>query len=66
MDLRHQSSAICIIMLGGEDTPVFGKENRPHTSHYPSIPVTKKNKQQPTHTSHYSSRPVEVVFAAMI
>ena len=43
MDLRHQSSAMCIIMLGGEDTPVVCNEKRePHTSHYTSRPVTKK------------------------
>ena len=44
MDLRHQSSAMCIIMLGGEDTkPVVCKESRePHTSHYTSRQVTKK------------------------
>ena len=35
MDLRHQSSAMCIIMLWGEDTPVVCNESRePHTSHY--------------------------------
>ena len=35
MNLRHQSSAMCIIMLGGEDTPVVCNESRePHTSHY--------------------------------
>ena len=47
MDLRHQSSAMRIIMLGGEDTHTRGQQRRePHTSHYPSRPVTKNNKQQ--------------------
>ena len=44
-DLRHQSRAMCIIMLGGEDThpPVVCNESRePQTSHYPSRSVTKK------------------------
>ena len=57
MDLRHQSSAMCI-MLGGEDThpwPATKTGNLiPAT-----IPVTKKNNQQTTHTSHYPNRPVE-------
>ena len=61
MDLRHQSSAMCNIMLGGEDTPVVCNEGRePHTSRYPSRPVTKRNNQLTTHTSHYPSRPVEM------
>ena len=37
MDLRHQSSAMCIIMLGGgrRHTPVVCNESRePNTSHY--------------------------------
>ena len=47
MDLRHQSSAMCIIMLGGEDTHPWsatkvGRE--PHTSHYTSRQVTKVKK----------------------
>ena len=52
MDLRHQSSAMCIIMLGEKThTPVLCNEHRePHTSHYPS---NKNTNQQTTHTSHY-------------
>ena len=67
MDIRHQKSAMCIIMLGGEDTTVVCNGSRePHTSHYPSRPVIKNN-QQNTNTSHYPSRPVEKIFqAAMI
>ena len=44
MDLRHQSSAMRIIKLGEKThTPVVYNESRePHTSQYPSRPVTKK------------------------
>ena len=45
---------------GRRHTPVVCNERRePHTSHYPSRPVTKNNNQQITHTSHYRSRPLE-------
>ena len=51
MDLRHQSSAMCSIMLGGEDTPVVCNESRgPHTSHY-----TSNKKKQP---KDYSNQPL--------
>ena len=41
MDLRYQSSVMCIIM-GGRHTPVVCNESRePHVSHYPR-PATKK------------------------
>ena len=65
MDLRHQSSAISIIMLEGEDTHPLSAtkvaKNLPAT-----FPVTKNN-HQTTHNSHYPSRPVKNVFkAAMI
>ena len=66
MDLRHQSSAMCIIMLGGEDTHPWSttKVGKPIPA---TIPVAKRNNQQTTHTSHYRSRPVEFSFkAAMI
>ena len=57
MDLRHQSSAMCIIMLRGEDTHPWSatKKWNPIPA---TIKVTKKNNQQTTHTSHYPSRPV--------
>ena len=47
MDLRHQSSAMCIIMLGGEDTHPWSatKVRNPIPA---TIPVTKK---QPTRVS---------------
>ena len=53
MDLRHQSSAMCIIMLGGEDTHPWSatKKGNPIPA---TIPVTKKNNQQTTQTSHYA------------
>ena len=60
MDLRHQSSAMCIIMLGGEDTHPWSAtkvgNNIPAT-----IPVTKK---QPTNYSNQPlcSRPVEFFY----
>ena len=61
MDLRHQSSAMCIIVGGRTHTPVVCNESRePHTSHYPSGTVTKRNNQQLTHTSHYPSLPVDI------
>ena len=51
---------MCIIMLGERHTPVVCNESRePHTSHYPSRPVPKRNNQQTTHTSHYPTRVVE-------
>ena len=35
MDLRHQSSVMCVIMLGREGTHLVCSERRkPHTSHY--------------------------------
>ena len=45
MDLRHQSSAMCIIMLGGEDTHPWSaaKVGNPIPA---TIPVTKRNNQQ--------------------
>ena len=58
MDLRHQSSAMRV-MLEGKTITVVCNERKPHTSHYPSRPVTTKNNQQTTHTSHYPSRQVE-------
>ena len=60
MDLRHQSSTMCIIMLGEKDTHPLSatKVGNP-------IPVTipvdryQQNNQQTTHTSHYTRGPVE-------
>ena len=66
MDLRHQSSVMCIIMLGGEDTHPWSatKVGNPIPA---TIPVAKRNNQQTTHTSQNRSRPVELSFkAAMI
>ena len=53
MDLRHQSSAMCIIMLGGEDTHPWSatKVGDPIPA---TIQVTKKNNQQTTQSSHYA------------
>ena len=53
MDLRHPSSAMCIIMLGGEDTHPWSatKVGNPIPA---TIPVTKKNNQPTTQTSHYA------------
>ena len=50
MNLRHQSSAMCIIMLGGEDTHPWSatKVRNPIPA---TIPITKK--KQPT---NYSSQ----------
>ena len=45
---------------------VCNERREPHTSHYPSRPVTKNNHQQTTYTSHYRSRPVEAFFKAAI
>ena len=46
---------------GRRHTPVVCNESgEPHTSHYPTRPVTRRNNQQITHTSHYLSRPVEI------
>ena len=45
MDLCHQSSAMRIIMLRGEDKhpwPATKESREPITSHYPSRRVTKK------------------------
>ena len=66
MDLRHQSSAMSIIMLEGEDTHPWSatKVGNPIPA---TITVAKRNNQQTTHTNHYRSRPVEFSFkAAMI
>ena len=52
MDLRHQLSAMCIIMLGGEDTHPWSATNVGNPI-LATIPVTKNNNQQITHTSHY-------------
>ena len=59
MHLRHQSSAMCIIMLGGEDTHPWSatKVGNPIPA---TIPVAKRNNQQTFHTSHCRSRPVEL------
>ena len=64
MDLRHQSSAMCVIMLGGEDTHLWSATKGGLDKKQP----TTRNNQQLTHTSHYPSRPVETSFkyAAMI
>ena len=61
MDLRHQSSAICIIMLGGENTHPWSATNVGNPI-LATIPVDQKknNNQQTTHTSHYRSRPVQI------
>ena len=61
MDLRHQSSAMCIIMLGGEDTHPWSATNVGNHI-LATIPVDQKqnDNQQTTHTSHYRSRLVEV------
>ena len=40
MDLRHQSSAMCIIMLGGEDTHPWSATNVGNPI-LATIPVTK-------------------------
>ena len=52
MDIRHQSSAMCIIMLGGggrRHTPVVCNEStEPHTSHNPSRNNFFKKLQQYT------------------
>ena len=62
MDLRHQSSAICVIMLGEEDTHTWsatkGGKHIPVTLSRP-VETKKRNDQQTTYTSHYPSRPVE-------
>ena len=52
MDLRHQSSAMCIIMLGGEDTHPWSatEVGNPIPA---TIPVDQyQKKQQTTQTSH--------------
>ena len=55
---RSSSSIKCHVYhhVGGRrHTPVVCNEKRePHTSHYTSRPVTKKNNQQTTQTSHYA------------
>ena len=54
MDLRHQSNAMCIIMLGGDGThPWFAKKvGNP----IPATVLVKTQKiQQTTHSSHYHS-----------
>ena len=59
MDLRHQASAMCVIRLW-KKTHLRGLQQKPHTSHYLSRPVsTIKSDQQPTHISHYTSRMTE-------
>ena len=65
MDLRHQSSAMCIIMLGGENTHPWSatKVENPILA---TIPVPKKNNQETTHPSHYRSRPVNFFKAAIV
>ena len=67
MDLRHQSSAMCIIMLGEEDTHPWSatKVGNPTPA---TILVAKRNNQQTTQTSHYRSQPVEnfLIKTAMI
>ena len=64
---RHQSSAMCIIMLGGRrHTPQPWSATKVGNPIPATIPVTKRNNQQTTHTSHYHSRPVEIFKAAMI
>ena len=52
MDLRHQTSAMCVIMGGGEDTHPWTatKGGNPIPA---TIPVATKNNQQTTHTSPY-------------
>ena len=61
MDIRHQKSAMCVIMLGGEDTTVVCNGSRePHTSHYTSRPVTKK---QPT---NYKYQPLSQLTGRII
>ena len=61
MDLHHQSRAMCVTMLGGEDTHPWSatKGGNPIQA---TIPVKTKNNQQTTHTSHYSSRPIKTSF----
>ena len=50
---------------GRRHTPVVCNESKePHTSHYLSRSVAKRNNQQTTHTSHYRSRPAEFSFEA--
>ena len=55
---RSSSSITCHMYhhVGGRrHTPVVCSDKRePHTSHYTSRPVTKKNNQQTTQTSHYA------------
>ena len=54
MDLRHQSNAMCIIMLGGDGThPWFAtKVGNPIPA---TVLVKTKKIQQTTHCSHYPS-----------
>ena len=61
MDLHHQSSVMCIFMLGVEDTHPWSatKVGNPIPATIPEDQY-QKNNQQTTHTSHYPSRPVEI------
>ena len=65
MDLRHQSSAMCIIMLGGEDTHPWSatKLGNPIPA---TIPVAKRNNQQTTHTGYQSLGliPFDLIFSS--
>ena len=58
MDLRHQSSAMCIIMLGGEDT-LSGKDAK-ILDHYggrktPRIPLSQRQKEDKTRRERLKS-----------
>ena len=65
MDLRHQSCAMCIIMLGRRrHTPLVCNESRePHTSHYTSRPIAKKNNKQ---TESTSSKRKKLLYSSLI
>ena len=60
MDLRHQSSAMCNIMLGGEDTHPWSatKVGNPIPA---TIPVTKKNNKllKPAGTGRFGKKDIE-------
>ena len=68
MDLRHQSSAMCIIMLGGEDTHPWSatKRGNPIPATIPVDQYQKKNNQQTTQTSHYAVATGEIFLIAAL
>ena len=58
MDLRNQSSAMCIVMMGEEDTLPWSATKEENLIPA-TIPVTKRNNQETIQNSHYPSRPAE-------